>query len=74
MIAAGLLQASSLSFLIAASQIGVGLGLLTRANGAALVAAGLFSVLIFPVLAWLVMGRREVKQVAESMVTKILAR
>jgi Kef-type K+ transport system membrane component KefB len=69
MVAAGLLQASSLSFLIVAAQIGVELGLITRANSAALVAAGLFSVLIFPVLALLVMGRSEVKQVAEASVT-----
>jgi Kef-type K+ transport system membrane component KefB len=69
MFAAGLLQASSLSFLIVASQIGVGLGLISRANAAALIAAGLFSVLIFPVLALLVMRRSEMKQVAESIVS-----
>jgi Kef-type K+ transport system membrane component KefB len=69
MIAGGLLQASSLSFLIVAAQIGVELGLISRANSAALVAAGLFSVLIFPVLALLVMRRSKMKQVAESIVT-----
>jgi len=69
MVAAGLLQASSLSFLIVAAQIGVELGLITRANSAALVAAGLFSVLIFPVLALVVMGRSEMKQVAEASMT-----
>jgi len=47
-VAAGLFQATSLSFLVAASGIGIELGLLDRATGAALVAAGLVSVLVFP--------------------------
>ena len=50
-IPAGLLQATSLSFIVAATQMGRELGLLTKATGAALIAAGLFSVLTFPVLA-----------------------
>ncbi|GAC1390774.1 MAG: cation:proton antiporter [Ktedonobacteraceae bacterium] len=50
-IIAGLLQATSLSFIVAASQIGLELHLLTKATGAALVAAGLLSVLIFPIIA-----------------------
>jgi Kef-type K+ transport system membrane component KefB len=50
-IVAGLLQATSLSFIVAASQIGLGLHLITKATGAALVAAGLLSVLIFPIIA-----------------------
>ena len=37
--------------LIAATQIGLDLHLLTKATGAALIAAGLLSVLIFPILA-----------------------
>ena len=45
------LQATSLSFIVAASQIGLDLQLITRATGAALVAAGLLSVLIFPLIA-----------------------
>jgi Kef-type K+ transport system membrane component KefB len=49
--AAGLLQATSLPFIVAGSQIGQELGLLTPANGAALVAAGLVSVLVFPLVA-----------------------
>lgn len=48
---AGLLQATSLSFIVAASQIGIDLGLITKATGAALIAAGLLSVLIFPISA-----------------------
>jgi Kef-type K+ transport system membrane component KefB len=47
-IAAGLLQATTLSFLVVAGRIGMDLGLLSAANGAALVAAGLASVLLFP--------------------------
>ncbi|MDQ2911005.1 MAG: cation:proton antiporter [Actinomycetota bacterium] len=47
-VAAGLLQATSLGFFVVAGQIGMELGLLSRANGAALIAAGLLSVILFP--------------------------
>jgi Kef-type K+ transport system membrane component KefB len=50
-IVAGLLQATSLTFIVAASQIGLELGLITKATSAALIAAGLLSVLIFPLMA-----------------------
>ncbi len=50
-LAAALLQATSLSFLIVAGQIGVQLDLLRPAVYAALVAAGLLSVLLFPLTA-----------------------
>jgi Kef-type K+ transport system membrane component KefB len=50
-VAAGLLQATSLSFLVVAGQIGVQLHLIRPAAYAALVAAGLLSVLLFPVTA-----------------------
>ncbi len=50
-VAAGLLQAVSLGFIVVASEIGMQLGLLDRATGAALIAAGLLSVLVFPLLA-----------------------
>jgi Kef-type K+ transport system membrane component KefB len=56
-IVAGLLQATSLSFIVAASQIGLELGLITKATGAALIAAGLLSVLIFPLLALTILRR-----------------
>jgi len=49
--AAGLLQATSLGFIVVAGQIGIDLGLLTRGTGAAFVAAGLVSVLVFPLTA-----------------------
>ncbi|MBA2345368.1 MAG: cation:proton antiporter [Rubrobacter sp.] len=50
-VAAGLLQATSLPFLVAAADIGVELGELSPASGAALVLAGLLSVLLFPLAA-----------------------
>jgi Kef-type K+ transport system membrane component KefB len=46
---AGLLQATSLPFIVAAVAIGEELGLVSAAEGAALVGAGLLSVLLFPV-------------------------
>jgi len=56
---AGLLQATSLSFIVAATQIGLELGLITKATGAALIAAGLLSVLIFPIVALTLLRRRD---------------
>jgi Kef-type K+ transport system membrane component KefB len=47
-VAAGLLQATSLPFIVAATAIGMDIGTITQATGAAFVAAGLLSVLIFP--------------------------
>jgi len=63
-VVAGLLQATSLSFIVAASQIGLELGLITKATGAALIAAGLLSVLIFPLLALTILRRSEVVSTA----------
>src|ERR671935_1536044 len=57
--AAGLLQATSLGFFVVAGQIGMELGLLSAANGAALVAAGLLSVLLFPLTALTILRRGE---------------
>ena len=50
-VASALLQATSLAFIVAATQIGMELGLLSQATGAAMVAAGLLSVLVFPAAA-----------------------
>jgi Kef-type K+ transport system membrane component KefB len=50
-VAAALLQATSLPFIVAATQIGVETGRLSPVNAAALVCAGLLSVLIFPPVA-----------------------
>jgi Kef-type K+ transport system membrane component KefB len=50
-VAAGLLQATSLPFLVTATAIGVTLGEIRPATAAALVSAGLLSVVIFPLVA-----------------------
>jgi Kef-type K+ transport system membrane component KefB len=50
-IAAGLLQATSLPFIVAATEIGQALGVITRATAAAFVTAGLISALVFPMVA-----------------------
>lgn len=50
-VAAGLLQATSLPFLVTATSIGVTLGEITPVTAAALVSAGLLSVVVFPLLA-----------------------
>ena len=55
--AVALLQATSLPFLLAASTIGVEMGLLDPAVGAGLVAAGLVSVLAFPAAALTLLPR-----------------
>jgi Kef-type K+ transport system membrane component KefB len=47
---AGLMQATSLPFIVAATAIGEELGLVSAAEGAALIGAGLLSVLLFPAI------------------------
>jgi Kef-type K+ transport system membrane component KefB len=59
---AGLLQATSLTFIVAATQIGVQLGLITSALSAALVAAGLLSVIIYPLFALTLLGSSKKKE------------
>src|SRR5205823_4159432 len=53
--AAALLQATSLGFIVITSQIGMELGVLSEAVGAALIGAGLLSVLLFPLGALLLL-------------------
>jgi Kef-type K+ transport system membrane component KefB len=55
-VAAGLLQATSLPFVVAASMIGVELGVISEATSAALIGAGLLSVVVFPLAAAVVIG------------------
>ena len=55
---AGLMQATSLPFIVAATAIGQELGLIDAAGSAALIGAGLLSVLCFP-LAGLILLRRD---------------
>lgn len=58
-LAAGLLQATSLPFVVTATQIGLITGLMSPVTGTALACAGLLSVLFFPLIALaLLRGRR----------------
>jgi Kef-type K+ transport system membrane component KefB len=56
---AALLQATSLPFIVAGSMIGIELALLDEATGAGLIAAGLLSVLLFPLIALSIVRRGE---------------
>src|SRR6516165_6624254 len=56
-IAIGLLQATSLPFLVVASAIGVSLGLIKPVTGTALVSAGLLSCVIFPLVGLILLRR-----------------
>jgi Kef-type K+ transport system membrane component KefB len=64
--AAGLLQATSLPFLVTVAQIGTVTGRLSDVTAAALVCAGLLSVLIFPALALGLLGQREPASIPSS--------
>jgi Kef-type K+ transport system membrane component KefB len=61
---AGLMQATSLPFIVAAVAIGEDLDLIDAAEGAALIGAGLLSVLIFPALGLSLLKRGEGKEAA----------
>jgi Kef-type K+ transport system membrane component KefB len=54
---AGLMQATSLPFIVAATAIGMELGLIDAAASAALIGAGLLSVVLFPLGALLLLRR-----------------
>jgi len=56
-VVAGLLQATSLPFIVTATMIGVEVGALSAGVAAAFVGAGLLSALIFPVVALMLAGR-----------------
>src|SRR5436190_9152559 len=64
--AAGLLQATSLSFIVVATQIGLALKIMSPATATALVAAGLVSVVVFPALAFSLIGEPEVEAAGET--------
>jgi Kef-type K+ transport system membrane component KefB len=57
-LAAGLLQATSLPFIVAATAIGQDLDLIDAATSAGFIAAGLLSVLLFPLIAVTLLARR----------------
>ncbi len=65
-LAIGLLQATSLPFIVTATQIGVELGEISAVTGAALVFAGLLSVLLFPVIALSLLRQGEVAPPVEA--------
>jgi len=56
-VATGLLQATSLPFIVAAVQIGIELDRISPVTGAAMISAGLLSVLVFPVVALTLLRR-----------------
>lgn len=58
-VAAGLLQATSLTFIVIASRLGVELDVFDSGTGAALVAAGVITVILFPSLALAIVGDTE---------------
>jgi Kef-type K+ transport system membrane component KefB len=58
-VAAGLLQATTLPFLVTATEIGTALGEIRADTAAALVSAGLLSVVVFPLVALSLLGRTE---------------
>jgi Kef-type K+ transport system membrane component KefB len=70
-VAAGLLQATTLGFIVVASQIGMDLGILAKGTGAAFIAAGLVSVLVFPLASVTLLSRgdRRMKMEAQPAMT-----
>jgi Kef-type K+ transport system membrane component KefB len=66
-LASGLLLATSLPFIVAATQIGLALKVIQPSTGAALVAAGLVSVVAFPVLALALAGPGDGQKEAEEV-------
>jgi Kef-type K+ transport system membrane component KefB len=60
-IAAGLLQATSFSFVIVATEIGLQLHVMVQATATALVGAGLISVVAFPAIAFALLGEARQK-------------
>ena len=66
LLAGGLLQATSLSFLIVAGQLGIDLELISAVNYTALVAAGLLSVIVFPLVALGLLRRQPDNQPAPA--------
>ena len=57
--AAALLQATSLPFIVAAAEIGLALDVLQGSTAAATIAAGLLSVVLFPLVAVTLLRRRD---------------
>ena len=67
---AGVMQATTLPFIVAATAIGREIGVITAANQAALIAAGLVSVVIFPALGLALLQREPREGAAIQTTTK----
>src|SRR5205814_9400610 len=67
---AGIMQSTSLPFIVAATAIGRDIGVITPANQAALIAAGLVSVVIFPALGLALLKRKPRQTAAIQPATK----
>jgi Kef-type K+ transport system membrane component KefB len=65
-VVAGILQATSLPFIVAATTIGVDMGLMGSAEQSALIAAGLLSVLLFPLIGLTLLKRRSAPIAADA--------
>jgi Kef-type K+ transport system membrane component KefB len=65
LLVAAIMQSTSLPFIVAATAIGRSIGVITAANQAALIAAGLLSVLVFPALG-LALLKRDSSQPARN--------
>jgi Kef-type K+ transport system membrane component KefB len=61
---AGVLQSTSLTFIVAATHIGLGIGVVSPASAAGLIAAGLLSVTISPMLSLVLLRRRRPRAAA----------
>jgi Kef-type K+ transport system membrane component KefB len=64
--AAGLLQATSLSFIVVATQIGLMLNIMYPATATALIGAGLITVMVFPAAAFALIGEPETETAGET--------
>jgi Kef-type K+ transport system membrane component KefB len=71
---AALLQSTSLPFIVAATAIGLELGLLDGAQGAALVGAGLLSVLLFPAVGLSLLRGGRADEPSTTLVVEVPAR
>jgi Kef-type K+ transport system membrane component KefB len=68
--ASALLQATSIGFLVVATEIGRDMNLISAANAAAVVAAGLLSVLLFPLAALALLKERDQPEGATAALAK----
>jgi Kef-type K+ transport system membrane component KefB len=67
---AGVLQATSLTVIVAATQIGLQLGAVSQASAAGLVAAGLLSVMISPALGLVLLRREQAKSAGRGHIPR----